>query len=95
MTYSADDPPAAWAVPSHGFADLLVRGTWALPIPRWLIPDVLLRWVLPRLVKKNWPVFTRVVYHFPESEFAARRSADPSGFHRWVDRRVAELGWGT
>ena len=61
-----------------------------LPVPRWLIPDALIQWVVPRLIRKNFPVFTRVGIHFEESAFAERRRADVLGLHAVLEKRLTE-----
>ena len=52
-----------------------------LPIPRWLIPDALVRWLVPSVVRSNLRVMYRLARTYPASEFAARQRADSEGRH--------------
>ena len=62
--------------------------TLKLPIPRWLIPNRLIAWVLPRFVRAVWPTLIDVCFHFDASPFAPRVAADADGFYAGVAHRV-------
>ena len=68
---------ARWAIPPHGYADINIKLRVVLPIPRWLIPNALVKWVVPRLMRKNFPAFAQLGYGFESSVFAARLRDEP------------------
>ena len=62
-----------------------------LPIPRWLIPSALVRWVVPKFVKAIWPVLLRHSHDFEASAYAERVAADATGFYAAIGDRI-EIG---
>jgi hypothetical protein len=51
---------------------------------------MLIKWVLPRLLRKNMPVFTRIGMDFEESVYTQRRRADEHGLYAAINKHFAE-----
>ena len=64
--------PAEWALATQGSVDLETHLRLILPIPRWLIPTSLVKWVVPKLVRLIYPLLLLLNERFPSTPFAAR-----------------------
>jgi len=58
-----------------------------LPIPHWLIPAPLVRWIVPQFIKLFWPILLRHAHTFEGSEYAERMVVDEHGFYTSVSQR--------
>ena len=65
-----------------------------LPIPRWLIPNPLLRWAVPKLIELIYPLFLQLNEKFDASPFATRSAKHAKerqackGCHVWQAHQV-------
>ena len=80
--------PRAWQRTELGALDIDMYVRGVLPIPRWLIPHALVRWVVPRLASAVYPLFLLLSGLFAPSPFGERVRADRYGLYAAVARRV-------
>ena len=74
--------PTPWEAPRCGLLDAELFATICLPVPRWLIPNALIRWALPQILRKNYGYFFKLNDQFDNSQFAQRVREDSHGFYR-------------
>jgi len=80
--------PPEWALPQHGTIDIDVFLHLKLPVPTFLIPLTLIRWVVPRLVQVFYPRLIQLNELFGRTTFAKRVVEDSSGFYRAVTAQM-------
>ena len=72
-----------------GSLDIDVCCRVKLPVPSWLLPPPLIRWLVPKLASRVfWPQLVELSATFDESPFGARYRADASGFYRACAARL-------
>lgn len=79
---TADGPPPEWSLACHGTVDVDMHVHLRLPIPTFLIPLPLIRWLVPRLVRAFYPHLIALNEQFASTAFASRVEADSTGFYQ-------------
>ena len=92
-TYNAAAPPP-WEAPRYGLVDVELFATICLPVPRWLIPNALIRWAIPRILRMNYGYFFKLNDQFDNSQFAQRVREDSHGFYRGLPWELGGDSWG-
>lgn len=73
-----------WQLPQYGTLDLEVMVNVKLPIPTFLIPLTLLRWLLPKLIRLVYPVLLLLNERFASTPFSQRVADDAAGFYKSI-----------
>ena len=74
----------AWQLPAYGTLELELYVNVQLPIPTFLIPLALVRWIFPRLVRLVYPVLLLLNERFVALPFSQRVREDKDGFYKLV-----------
>ena len=74
----------AWQLPAYGTLELELYVNVQLPIPTFLIPLALARWIFPRLVRLVSPVRLLLNERFVALPFSQRVREDKDGFYKLV-----------
>lgn len=82
----------AWALARYGCVDLELTITLKLPIPTFLIPLALVRWVCIKLIKLVYPYLLALNERFRSTPFAARMEADADGFYAKLRKTLTAPG---
>jgi len=78
-----------WSRAAHGTVDVELTAKIQLPIPRWLIPNGLVRWAIPLLVGIIYPLLLKLNETFKQTDFAKRAEADERGFFAAIQAHLA------
>jgi len=82
-------PASQWETAQHGCVDVEGYFRVKLPIPRWLIPNSLLRWAVPKLCRLIYPIFLHLNESYDSFPFAKRVEEDERGFYRSIRDRLS------
>lgn len=86
----ATGPAPAWSLAEHGCVDVEIGLSLQLPIPTFLIPLAICRWVIKALVRLVYPRLLALNEQFGSTPFAQRVAADAAGFYRSVREALSE-----
>ena len=81
-----------WSLAEHGCVDLDLVISVKLPIPTFLIPLALCRWILRGLISLVYPYLLLLNETFARTPFAQRVMRDKDGFYKAVSRALNEDG---
>ena len=78
----------SWQLARYGTMDIELHVNVKLPIPTFLIPLTLVRWVVPKLVRLVYPYLLLLNERFERTPFAERVRNDRQGYYRDVARTL-------
>ncbi len=78
-----------WALPNHGSVDVELALVLHPPIPTWMIPMALVRWLLSVLTRLLVPLLMLLNEDWDESIYAKRVAADASGWYAAAAAQVS------
>ena len=88
MRYDAGGAPGTWSLAKYGCVDIDACIKVQLPIPRWLIPNAVLRWALPLVFRILYPLLLLLNEVFETTDFSKRVVVDASSWFTAVSDRI-------
>ena len=79
---------AEWSLAKYGSIDVEFCAKIQLPVPRWLIPNAILRWALPLVCRILYPLFLLLNEAFESTEFSERALEDRSCWFAAISPRI-------
>ena len=84
----AGSAPADWSLAKYGSIDIQCCLKLQLPVPRWIIPNAVLRWALPLVCRILYPLLLLLNEAFESTAFSERAREDKSSWFAAIRPRI-------